>query len=95
MVWCDSFASDKIVFTLLTKVITLHIRPITVDIWSFGLKFVFKSILLDIEKRLNDLIQILLAIILVSARVLENEKSRSMRGSNRSFKRSFRGSKFI
>ncbi len=48
------------------------------------------------KKRLDDAIQVLLAI-LVSARILENEKGGSLRESNRSFKssKSLRESRFV
>lgn len=56
MIWLDGSVGGKIVFTLLAKVIALYIRPITVDVWGFGLKFIFRSIFKGVEKCLDDFI---------------------------------------
>ena len=78
---------SKVDFTLLAKVIALYVRLIAVDIQGFDLEFVFKkSTISSIKKRLNNLVQVLLAI-LVSTKVLEN-KTWGLRKSNKSFRRS-------
>ena len=45
-VWSGGSCGGKIVFTLLTKVIALHIGPIIVDVQGFGLEFVSRRSIL-------------------------------------------------
>ena len=75
------------VFTLLVEVLTFHVGPIVVDVRSLGLELVprFRSTLcLGLEERLNDSIQVPLAVT-ISIRI----KGRwSLRGSRRSLGKS-------
>ncbi len=64
-------------------------EPIAVDIQGFGLELVSRSTF-GLEEYLNDFIQVLLAVA-ISARILENGKRGSLRGSRRSFRRFRRG----
>ncbi len=61
------------ILILLTEIIAFHIRPIAVDVWGLGLEFVSRSTLKGMKERLDDSVQILLAIS-VSARILGNGK---------------------
>ena len=59
LVWPGSSADSKIVFLLLTKVVAHHMRPTAVDVWDFGLEFVFRSRSTfsgGLEERLNNFI---------------------------------------
>ena len=69
LIWPDGSASSKIIFTLLAKIVALHVRPTTVDIRGLGLEFVYKSTFCSLEERLDDSIQILLAVS-ISTRIL-------------------------
>ena len=62
LVWSGGSAGGKMVFALLTEVITFHVRPIAVDVQGFGLKFVFKSTFC-LEKCLKEVIHIFLSIL--------------------------------
>ena len=42
LVWPDSFYSNKVIFILLAKVITLYVKPTAVDVQSLGFEFIFK-----------------------------------------------------
>ena len=51
------FCNGKVVFTLLAKVIILHVEPTIVDIQSFGLEFVSRRSTLEIiEECLNNFV---------------------------------------
>ena len=39
----DGSAGSKIVFVVLTKIITFHVRSTMVDVWGLGLEFVSRS----------------------------------------------------
>ncbi len=77
------------VLILLVEVITFYMGPTTVDVRGFGLEFVSRSSFWRIEKRLDDSVQVLLAVA-ISAKILENRKRGSLKGSRRSFRRSCR-----
>ncbi len=78
------------VLKLLTEVIAFHVGPTAADVWGLGLELVSRSTFRVLEEGLNDSIQVLLAIA-ISAKILENGKRGSLRGSGRSFRRSRRG----
>ncbi len=78
------------VLILLTEVIAFHVGPTAVDVRGLGLEFISRSTFRVLEEGLDDSIQVLLAVT-ISARILENGKRGSLRGSKRSFRRSHRG----
>ena len=43
LVYSGGFAGGKIVFALLTEVITFHVRPTVVNVQSLGFEFVSRS----------------------------------------------------
>ncbi len=78
------------VLTLLTEVIAFHVGPTVIDVRGLGLELVSRSTLRILEECLDDSIQVLLAVA-ISARILENGKGGSLRGTGRSFRRSRKG----
>ena len=80
----SSSADGKIVFILLTEIITFHTRSSVKIVQVLGLKFVSKSTFWCLEKRLEEVIHILLSIP-GNVRSQKNEKL-SLGGSNKSFK---------
>ena len=89
-VWLGGSSSGKIVFALLTKIITLYAKPTAIDIWELGLEVISKlSFLRDLSLRnqLDDLIQVFLYIP-------NNIRFKSLRTENFSSK-SIRGSRFV
>ena len=91
-VWLGGSADGKMVFALLTKVITFYVKPITVDVRGFGLEFVSRSTFQYLEECLEEVIYIFLSI-LGNVRSRKNRKW-SFEGSKRSFK-SLRRSRFV
>ncbi len=80
------------ILTLLTEIVALHVGPTAVHIRGLSLELVSRSTLelvsrstLGLEERLNDSVQVLLAVA-ISTRILE--KRGSLRGSERSFRTS-------
>ncbi len=82
------------IFILLAEIVVLHVRPIAIDVQGLSLEFVSRSTFGGVVECLDDSIQVLLAVS-ISARILENRKRGSLRGSGRSFKhnRCFRSCK--
>ena len=90
--WAQWLRNGKMVFTLLTEVITFHVRPSAVDVQGLGLELISRSTLWGLEECLKEVVYIFL-------RISCNVRSRGSRnwslgGPNRSFK-SFGGSRFV
>ncbi len=56
LIWPSDSSGGKVVLTLLVEIVALHVEPITVDVWGFGLKFVSRSIIWGVEKHLDDFV---------------------------------------
>ena len=85
-------AGGKIVFALLTKVITFYIGPTAADVQGFDLKFISKSTFWYLKEYLEEVIHIFLNIL----GNIKNwgSKKWGLGRSSKSF-RSLRGSKFV
>ncbi len=42
LIWPGGFSGSKVVFTLLTEVVALHVGPTVVDIRGLGLELIFR-----------------------------------------------------
>lgn len=84
LIWSNSSSGSKIVFALFTKFIILHVGLPAIDVRELSLDFVPErwSTFSNLEKHLDDLVEVFLAIS-VSARILGSGRQ-SLRRFNRS-----------
>ncbi len=74
-------AGGKMILILLAEIVALYVGPTAVDVRGLGLELVSRSTF-GLEERLDDFVQVLLAVA-ISTRILK--KKGSLRGSEGSF----------